>query len=174
MVFSLDRSLEILEATPAALSDMLGELDAEWTNKNEDEESWSAFDIIGHLIHGENTDWISRLQIVLSDRADKTFVPFDRVAMFELSRGRTLQDLLDEFAGLRSKNLEYLRSLELSEQDLDKRGVHPELGPVTARQLLAAWVVHDLSHVAQIARVMAKLYRVEVGPWRKYLPLLDR
>lgn len=174
MKFNLDKAIEILEATPATLARMLNGLSEDWTHVNEGDDSWSAFDIVGHLIHGENTDWISRLEIILGDGDDKTFVAFDRFAMFDLSKDRALIDLIAEFSSLRTKNLEYLRSLTLTDADLDKRGIHPELGSVTARELLATWVVHDLSHLGQIARVMAKQYREEVGPWREYLPILNR
>jgi hypothetical protein len=174
MTFDLHKTIEILENTPAAIANLLDGLSEEWTHTNEGGESWSAFDILGHLIHGENTDWISRLEIILGEDDDKTFVAFDRFAMFELSRDRTLPDLVDEFSGLREKNLAYLRSLSLTEVDLGKQGMHPELGPTTARQLLSTWAVHDLSHIAQIARVMAKQYRDEVGPWQAYIPILGR
>ena len=174
MKFELDIALEVLGTTPAAIARLVAGLSEEWIHANEGGETWSTFDILGHLIHGENTDWISRLEIILSEGDDKTFVPFDRFAMFELSQGRTLRDLIDEFSVLRTKNLQHLESLRLSDADLDKSGVHPELGPVTARELLSAWVVHDLSHVAQIARVIAKQYHDEVGPWREYLPILNR
>ena len=127
---------------------------------------------MGHLIHGEKTDWIPRAEIILSDREERQFEPFDRFAMFADSAGKSMQELLDTFAELRQQSLDRLRALEISEADLDKTGVHPDLGTVTLRQLLATWVAHDLNHLGQIARVMARQYRVEVGPWKEFLGVL--
>lgn len=149
-------------------------LPAEWTTPNEGANSWSAFDIVGHLIHGERTDWVPRAQLILSARTDKTFEPFDRFAQFELSKGKTLEQLLDEFTALRKENIEWLRAQPLLPTDLEKKGRHPALGEVTLAQLLATWTVHDLNHLAQVSRVMAKQYKDEVGPWQQYLGVLHQ
>ena len=174
MDYTLDHGIEILERTPVVLESFLKDLSGAWTNCNEGGESWSAFDIVGHLIHGERTDWTQRLRIILGDGPDKTFTPFDRFAQFESSKGKSLNELLEEFKHLRYENLEFLRSLEIREDQFDLRAIHPSLGEVTLRQLLAAWVAHDLGHIAQICRVMAKQYKNEVGPWSEYLTVLHR
>ncbi len=171
--FSIDKALEILEKTPKTISTLLENLSDEWIFSNEGEETWSPFDVVGHLIHGEKTDWAQRLNKVLSDD-DKHFEPFDRFAQFESSKGRSLQQLLSEFETLRTKNLTILKSLNISEVDLQKTGIHPDFGEVTLRQLLATWVTHDLGHIAQIARVMAKQYTHEVGPWTAYISILKK
>ena len=164
----------ILERTPPTLRAMLSGLGPEWIEQNEGPETWSPFDVVGHLIHGERTDWIARAEIILAQGESRRFTPFDRTAMFEESKGKTLSQLLDEFEALRTSNLETARSWSLSEQQLDLQGEHPKFGSVSLRQLLATWVAHDLSHIAQIARVMAKQYREPIGPWREYLPIMDR
>jgi hypothetical protein len=167
--FRLDETIEILRSTPATLRSMLGGLSDGWTHCDEGPDTWTAFDIVGHLIHGERTDWIPRLELILEHGESRSFTPFDRFAQFEKSRGKTLAELLDTFEALRERNLRTLTALELRSEQLDARGTHPDLGTVTARQLLATWAVHDLGHIAQIARVMAKRYRDEAGPWRAYL-----
>lgn len=172
--FDLSHAVDLLSRTPPLLDGWLRELPEPWIHDDEGPDTWSPFDVVGHLIHGEKTDWIGRLEQILEGRGDEPFEPFDRFAMLRESRGKSLSQLLDEFAALRSRNLQRLRELSPGEDELDLPGLHPELGPVTARQLLATWVAHDLSHVAQIARVMAKGYRDQVGPWREYLPILDR
>ncbi len=174
MTFSLKKSLEILERTPVVLSAMLNGIDQDWTSNNEGENSWSPFDIVGHLIHGEKTDWVPRIKIVLSNEENKTFEPFDRFAQMISSKGKSMNMLLDEFTVLRKENIRFLKSKSYDEQILDRTGIHPHLGTVTLRQLLSAWVVHDLSHIAQIGRVMAKQYKTEVGPWSEYLSILDQ
>ena len=174
MNFTLGKSLEILERTPDVLSSLLQNLSYDWTSPNEGGETWSAYDIVGHLIHGEKTDWIPRAEIILSGKTDKSFEPFDRFAQFEESKGKSLAQLLDEFKRLRKKNLELLRSKKLIDKNLEERGIHPDFGEVTLSQLLSTWVVHDLNHIAQIARVMAKQYKEEVGPWIKYLGILQQ
>ena len=174
MQFELPRALEVLERTPATLRAMLGGLPEEWTAPNEGPETFSAFDNVGHLIHGERTDWIPRARIILAQGSNRRFEPYDRFAQYQESQGKTLSGLLDEFARLRSANLATLREWQLSERELVLEGEHPSLGPVSLRQLLATWVVHDLGHLAQTARVLAKQYREAVGPWRTYLPVLDR
>jgi len=180
MNFDLSNSIEILSATPATLRSLLGNLSDEWVGseihnqKSEIENGpWSPFDVIGHLIHGEETDWIPRARIILSHGDDRTFVPFDRFAQFEKSKGRSLGQLLDEFARLRVENLDVLRSWNLTGEQLDLEGMHPELGPVTLRQLLATWVVHDLNHIRQIVTVMASRYEGDVGVWKEYLSILQ-
>lgn len=174
MKFSIEKSLEILRRTPVVIDTMLRGLSDEWTQNNEGPETWSPFDIVGHLIHGEKTDWIPRMEIILSDQSDKTFKPFDMHAHFTESEGKSLQELLDEFKTIRHQNIQNLKSKRLSEEDLDKKGIHPEFGKVTLRETLSTWAVHDLNHIAQISRVMAKQYQTEVGPWKKYLGILKR
>ncbi|WP_247234063.1 DinB family protein [Telluribacter sp. SYSU D00476] len=172
MDFSLPHSLEVLERTPEVLHRMLHGISEDWTSPNEGEGTWSVFDVVGHLIHGDKTDWLVRTRIILSDQNTKTFDPFDRFAQFETSKGKTLDQLLHEFRELRQVNIERLRKLNITEADLAKTGIHPTFGTVTLRQLLATWVVHDLNHIAQISRIMAKQYTEEVGPWIDFLRIL--
>jgi len=174
MQFDLNYALEILERTPEALQGLVGGLSDAWTTPNEGPETFSAFDNVGHLIHGERTDWIPRARIILAQRPRRRFEPYDRFAQKRESQGKSVAQLLDEFAQLRSENLTTLRGWHLSEAQLDLQGEHPEFGTVTLRQLLSAWVVHDLGHVAQISRVLAKQYREAIGPWCAYLPIVDR
>ena len=173
MDFKLDKAVEILERTPGVIEELLKGLSQEWIMNNEGSDTWSPYDILGHLIHGEKTDWIVRMEIIISDNNDKTFQPFDRFAQFEQSKGKTLQQLIDEFKELRKQNIAVLISKNFNESTLNKTGIHPAFGIVTLSQLLSTWVVHDLSHIAQIARVMAKQYKTEVGPWQAYLPILN-
>ena len=173
MMFELSKSLEILERTPDVLETLLNGISGDWTTLNEGGESWSVYDIIGHFIHGEKTDWIPRARIILSDHPDKSFEPFDRFAMFTDSQGKSLQQLLQEFKTIRETNLEILRSFHITERDLKRTGIHPAFGEVTLEQLLSTWVVHDLNHLGQIARVMAKQYKDAVGPWVPYLRILQ-
>ena len=174
MHFQLTNALEVLERTPGTFRALLGGLPEAWTAPNEGPDTFSAFDNVGHLIHGERTDWIPRARIILAQGTDRRFEPYDRFAQNRESRGKSLAELLDELARLRAENLATLRDWALSERELALEGEHPALGPVTLRQLLATWVAHDLGHVAQATRVMAKQYREAVGPWRAYLPVLDR
>ena len=174
MEFDLQRGVEILERTPRVLSAMLSGLPPEWTDATEGPDAWSPYVIVGHLIHGERTDWIPRAKIILAQGDERRFTPADRFAQFQESKGKSLADLLNEFADLRARNLETLTGWNLSDEQLALQGVHPEFGPVTMRQLLATWVGHDLGHIAQTARVMAKQYRDAIGPWRAYLPVMDR
>jgi hypothetical protein len=174
MRFDLDRALEILERTPATFRALLEGLPEAWTTPNEGPATFSAFDNVGHLIHGERTDWIPRARIILAQSLDRRFQPFDRFAQQRESADRSIAELLEEFARLRTANLATLRGWNLGPRELALEGEHPELGLVTLEQLLATWAAHDLSHVAQTARVLAKQYRDAVGPWRAYLPLLDR
>jgi len=147
-------------------------LDDSWTRQNEGPETFSPFDVVGHLIDGEETDWIPRAEIVLSRSGDAAFEPYDRFRHSERNRGKTLDSLLDELADLRARNLDLVRSWNLDDSHLDLTAMHPGLGKVTLRQLFAAWVVHDLGHIAQVSRVMSKQYREETGPWVAYLPIL--
>tara|TARA_R110002073_G_scaffold221808_1_gene381967 strand:- start:3441 stop:3965 length:525 start_codon:yes stop_codon:yes gene_type:complete len=174
MKYSIDKALEILERTPKILEIFLDNLSDEWIFCNEGDETWSAFDVVGHLIHGEKTDWISRLQLVLNDSESKAFEPFDRFAQFEESKGKTMKQLLVEFSKLREQNIESLKSSNITESDFNKEATHPSLGKVTLKNLLATWVTHDLGHIAQISRVMAKQYKDEVGPWVDYISVLNK
>ena len=173
MDFELDKAIEILERTPKVLSEMLSGLSEEWTSQNEGENTWSVFDVVGHLIHGEHTDWIPRTKLILSNKEAKTFIPFERFAQFQDSKGKTLTELLSTFKLLRHQNIISLKSFSISDTDLSKTGIHPEFGTVTLKQLLATWVAHDLGHIAQISRVMAKQYKEEAGPWTQYLKILQ-
>ena len=174
MAFELGAATEVLARTPATLRALLGGLPSGWTDATEGPETWSPFDVVGHLIHGERTDWIPRARIILAQGAARTFAPFDRFAQGEESRGKKLAELLETFEQLRVGNLATLRGWKLTPAQLELTGEHPAFGTVTLRQLLATWVAHDLGHIAQVTRVMAKQYRDEVGPWREYLPVLDR
>jgi len=171
--FTLPGAVALLARTPAMLDAWLRPLPDAWTTCHEGGETWSAFDVVGHLIHGERTDWVPRARLIMTAGDTQPFDTFDRFAQFEASRGRTLASLLDEFANLRQQSLEALTSLGITDADLDRRGTHPALGPVTLRQLLATWVAHDCDHVAQIARVLAHQYADDVGPWRAYLRVIS-
>lgn len=172
MAFNLDLSIQVLERTPATLRTMLDGIAEAWIRGTEGPETFSPFDVVGHLIDGEETDWIPRARIILAQGESLRFEPYDRFRHRQRNAGRSLAALLSEFAALRASNLELLRSWKLSARQLDLPGEHPSLGPVTLRQLLAAWVVHDLGHIAQVARVMAKQYGDHVGPWTPFLPVL--
>jgi hypothetical protein len=174
MEFDLQQGIAILERTPRTLQAMLAALGPGWTDATEGPETWSPYVIVGHLIHGERTDWIPRVRIILAQGPNRHFTPYDRFAQFRESQGKSLAELLDEFARLRANNLATVVEWRLTEAQLSLEGEHPEFGAVTLRQLLATWVAHDLGHLAQTARVMAKQYREAVGPWRAYLPILDR
>ena len=167
-------ALAVLERTPASLRALLLGLGEEWTDVDEGPDTFTPRDVLGHLIFGEETDWVPRIGIILDHGEGRPFTPFDRFGFRERCRGQTMEALLARFAELRESNLGVVRSLDLGEKDLERRGTHPGLGPVTLGQLLSAWAVHDLGHVVQVARVMAKRYREEVGPWRAYLTVLDR
>ena len=171
--FNLIETLEQLGRTPAAVDALLRGTSASWHTVNEGGETWSAFDVVGHLIFGEETDWVPRARIILEHGEGTTFDPFDRFAQFTRFRSWTLDALLDRFAELRASNLAEVSAWSLTEAQLDLRGRHPELGSVNLRQLLATWVVHDLNHLAQISRVMARRYTDEVGVWREYLSILN-
>lgn len=171
--FVMEEAVAILARTPATLDTLLRGLPDGWIAAHEGGETWSPFDVVGHLIHGERTDWLPRARIILDHGEARAFDTFDRLAQFGSSEGRTLASLLDEFAALRRDNLRDLAALRLTDADLDRRGRHPQLGAVTLRQLLATWVAHDLDHVVQISRVLARQYSDAVGPWRAYLRVIS-
>lgn len=172
MEFDLNEAQALLARTPAVLQTWLSDLPSAWAENSEGAETWSPYDVIGHLLHGERTDWIPRAQIILQHGAAQPFPPFDRFAQFNESKDKTLAKLLEEFAALRAENLHRLRELNITAADLQKTGIHPEFGQVTLEQLLATWVAHDLGHLAQIARTMARQYTRAVGPWQAYLSIL--
>jgi uncharacterized damage-inducible protein DinB len=172
--YALTESIGILSRTPLVLESLLQDIPIAWAFNNEGKDTFSPYDVVGHLIHGEKTDWVARMKIILSDKPDKTFERYDRFAQFKDSEGKNLNQLLEEFKSLRANNLEILKSKNLQEEDLLKTGMHPSFGSVTLQQLLSTWTVHDLSHIAQITRVMCQQYKAEVGPWVNYLPILTR
>ena len=172
MEFRLDDALPVLQRTPAVLHALLLDLPGRWTAGNEGLGTWSPFDVVGHLIHGERTDWVPRVEHMLRHGDTLPFAPFDREAMFAASEGLSLTELLDTFGRLRAENLVRLAALRLSDADMARRGRHPEIGVVTIGQHLATWVAHDLGHLGQVVRVMARQYSEAVGPWRAYLPIL--
>ena len=173
MKFDITESRLILQRTPQVLRALLHGLPGEWLHNNEGPDTFSPFDVVGHLLHGEKTDWTSRVKLILSSGDTLAFEKFDRFAMYEESKGKSITDLLDEFEVLRKQNLVWLDSLKVNADDLLKPGLHPVLGPVTLENLLATWTVHDLTHTAQIARVMAKQYKAAVGPWSEFFRLLN-
>ncbi len=172
MDFSIEKSISVLEKTPVALYELLIDLPEEWIMFNEGGETWSPYDIVGHLIHGESTDWINRLEIILSDSTDKKFKPFDRFAQFNESEGKEMKTLLNDFKILRIRNIGILKSKNISKEHYECIGIHPVFGNVTLKNLISTWVVHDLNHLAQISRVMAYQYRSGVGPWKEFLRIL--
>lgn len=172
MEFDLQQTTAVLARTPAALNALLRDLPETWTSRNEGGKTWSPFGIVGHLIHGERTDWMPRARMILDQGESRAFDPFDRLAQERESQGKSLPQLLDEFARLRVENLNDLRAMNLQPKDFDRRGRHPALGVVTLSQLLATWAVHDLTHMHQLSRVMAYQYRDAVGPWKEYLGVL--
>lgn len=173
MRFDLQETVALLTRTPATLNTLLRELPDNWTRQNEGGSTWSAFDIVGHLIHGERTDWIPRVKMILETGETRPFEPFDRWAQLRNSQGKSLEKLLDEFSQLRSANLAALQQMNLRLEDFERRGQHPALGVVTLSELLATWVTHDLTHLHQISRVMAYQYRSATGPWSAYLGVLQ-
>jgi len=172
MPIDLEEAIALLQRTPAVLDALLRNLPETWTLRNEGEKTWSAFDVVGHLIHGERTDWLPRAKRILEFGETKAFEPFDRFAQERESRGKSLGQLLEEFARLRAQNLKELRGLNLRPADLEKRGRHPALGVVTLGELLATWAAHDLTHLHQLSRILAYPYREAVGPWRKFLGVM--
>jgi DinB superfamily len=173
MKYDLNKSIEVLERTPTVLKALLNGISDDWTMNNEGPETFSPYDVAGHLIHAEKTNWPERIHMILAYGTTKTFEDFDRFAMYENSKGKSITQLLEEFEVLRKNNIQWFRELKLKESDLDKMGLHPKLGEVKLRQLLSSWVVHDLSHIAQIARIMAKQYKKDVGQWKDFFRLLD-
>ncbi len=171
--FKLDKTVAVLTRTPAALDALLRGLPESWVRSNEGKDTWSAFDIVGHLIVGERTDWMARVRVILEHGEARPFDPFDRFAQSKESHNKALEQLLDDFARLRRENVAALQALNLQPEDLSRRGRHPALGVVTLQQLLATWAVHDLTHVHQLSRVMAHQYRDAVGPWSAYLGVLQ-
>ena len=174
MNYNLEKSIEVLEHTPFVLDNLLSGLSEEWVYRNEGGETWSAFDVVGHLIEGELNDWIQRMNIILQQHGNRTFKPFDRFAQLEANKGKEIQELLDLFKKLRKANVDKLKQIKLKAEDYHLTGMHPALGEVTLKNLLATWVVHDLNHISQIVRAMAYQYKTEVGPWSEYLPILNR
>ena len=172
MKFELDKTIEILQRTPVVLSALLNGISEKWTSQNEGEDTWSPFDVVGHLIHCEQTNWIPRLDILLFEGENKTFAPVDMTAQFTNSKGKTMNELLHEFGAIRKLNIQRLTRFHIKESDFNKKAMHPKYGKVTLSELIATWAVHDLDHLAQISRVMAKQYKAEVGPWINYLKIL--
>jgi DinB superfamily len=172
MGHNLEQTIALLERTPGTLDALLRHLPAAWTERNEGEKTWSAYDVVGHLIHGERTDWMPRIRRVLEFGETKAFEPFDRFAQERESQGKSLPQLLDEFARLRAENLKQLRALNLRKEDFARRGLHPALGAVTMSELVSTWAAHDLTHLHQITRIMAHQYRDEVGPWSNFLGVM--
>jgi len=169
--FNLNDAMAVLERTPASLRAMLDGLPETWIKATEGDDTWSPYDVVGHLIHGERADWIPRARHILAGKKEP-FKPFDRNAQFTESKGKSLGELLDTFDNLRRENLATLAGMKLTENDMNRRGIHPSLGEVTLGQLLATWVVHDMDHLTQVARTMAKVYSNATGPWSKYLSIL--
>lgn len=173
MDFQLSQTIEILSQTPATVKSLLGNLSDEWVFASLGENTWTPFDVVGHYIHCEETDWIPRAQIIIEQGENRTFEPFDRFGHFESSKGKTLSELLETFADLRRNNLEILTAWNLNEEKLNLKGIHPDFGEVTLEQLLATWAVHDLTHIRQIVKVLANQYAENVGEWKNYLSILQ-
>ena len=173
MKFERKKAVEILEHTPLVLNSLLRGISEEWIINNEGFDTFSPYDVVGHLIHGEKTDWVVRAKIILEQGVNKPFDPYDRFAQYEESKGKSLEQLLDEFEAIRKENVAWLQAIELTETDLERKGMHPVLGEVTLRNLLSTWVVHDLTHIAQITRVMSKQYVEEMGPWPQFFRILS-
>ncbi|MCY7861631.1 DinB family protein [Bacillus haynesii] len=172
MNFQLKEAIEILERTPQTLSQLLTGLSNPWISCDEGEDTWNAFDVVGHLIEGEKNNWLPRIKMILTKGAAETFPPFDRFSQLNQNDGKTMEQLLNEFAEIRRANLKTLRQIINSETDFEQTGMHPEFGIVKLREQISTWVAHDLTHISQIARVLAKRYQDDVGPWRAYLRIL--
>jgi hypothetical protein len=172
MEHDLELTIALIARTPAALNALLRDLPEPWTHANEGEQTWSAYDVVGHLIHGEKTDWIPRAQRILQHGETRPFDKFDRTAQERESKGRPLAQLLDEFAALRAENIQRLRGMKLKPEDFERRGMHPALGTVTLGQLIAGWPVHDLTHLHQLSRILAHQYREAIGPWTAYMGVM--
>lgn len=173
MKFDLEKSLQIVERTPGVLYSLLDGIDEAWTHHNEGPGTWSPFDVLGHLIVCEKTNFISRIDIILSGSANKVFSPIDMQAHFRESAGKSMNELLSEFELLRKYNLTKLRSMHLTDEDFSRQGISAKVGSATLAEILATWVVHDLSHLSQITRVMGKQYRKEVGPFIQFIRMLN-
>ncbi|NBC16250.1 MAG: DUF664 domain-containing protein [Bacteroidetes bacterium] len=171
--FDLQEAIHLLKTTPSVLATLLSDLPEGWIHADEGPDTWSPFDVLGHLVHGEKTDWAPRVRIILEDGPSRPFPAFDRSGHVEASQGQSLHQLLDAFERLRAESIAFLKRQDLTDADLARKGRHPDFGEVTLRQLLSTWVVHDLSHLRQIARVLAKQYKTEIGPWEQYLPVVD-
>lgn len=174
MNFRLNQSIEILEKTPFVIESYLSTLSEDWIKNNEGDNTWSPYNILGHLIFGEKTDWMIRIKTILGNSSNKLFEPFNRFAQLKDDQSKSIESMIHEFKHLRKKNIDELISLNITEKDLSCVGVHPEFGEVSLRQLLATWTVHDLGHIGQMVRVMAKQYSEEVGPWGEYLSILKK
>ena len=173
MDFELGRSIEVLGNTPGVLRSMVSGLSDDWTASSGDQENWGVFDVVGHLVHADEAVWIPRAKVILAQGEDRNFPSFDRFGQFENAKGKTIEVLLDEFDEVRRKSLETIQGWSLTDEQLGLPGIHPEFGDVNLRQLLATWTVHDLTHIRQIAMVMARKYEQAVGPWKAYLSILD-
>jgi hypothetical protein len=173
MKFDLSECIKILNRTPFLIDQMLLGLSDELIFSNEGGDTWSPYDIVGHLIHGELTDWIPRAEIILDDNLNKNFMPFDRFAQIEISKGSSLIELLKEFRNKREQNVQRLLEMNIDAVKLKKTGIHPDLGEVTLKQLLSTWIVHDLSHINQMSRVIAKNFKGEIGPWKAYISIMQ-
>jgi hypothetical protein len=173
MNFKIEQAIEMLSQTPATVKSLLGNLSDEWTKSEANVENWSPFDVVGHLIHADETDWIPRAEIILAQGENPKFEPFDRYAMFEKSKDKTLSELLETFAVRRAESLKTLRAMNLTAEKLQLKAAHPELGEVSLEQLLATWTVHDLTHIRQIVTVLARKYSENVGAWKEYLSILQ-
>ena len=173
MEYNQTQAIQILERTPSVLKALLSGLDDDWVINNEGENTFSPYDVVGHLLHGERTDWPARIKRILEFGVTKQFDSFERFAMYEESKGKTLDNLLEEFQARRKQNIDWLESLNLNGTDYDKKGMHPKFGEVTLGNLLATWVTHDLTHITQITRVMAKQYKTAIGPWVEFFRILN-
>lgn len=174
MKFDLQEAISVLERTPRVITELLSGLSRDWIESNEGKETWSPLDVVCHLILGEKTDWIPRVEIILNNSLKKDFIPFSMTDHFEIGNGRDLLQLLDLLSELRVQNIQKLKSFDIQDHQWNLTGVHPEFGAVTLKELIATWVAHDLGHIVQISRVMAKHYKEEIGPWKKYLTVVNK
>ncbi|BCE04965.1 DinB family protein [Bacillus paralicheniformis] len=172
MNFQLEEAIEILERTPQTLSQLLTGLSSPWISCDEGADTWNAFDVVGHLIEGEKNNWLPRIKLIVTKGATEPFPPFDRFSQLNQNDGKTMEQLLNEFADIRRANLKTLQQIIDPETDFEQTGMHPEFGIVKLREQISTWVAHDLTHISQIARVLAKRYQDDVGPWRAYLRIL--
>jgi hypothetical protein len=173
MEFDLQKSIEILERTPLVCQQLLGGLHSDWILSDEGPDTFSPFEVVGHLIHGEKTDWVVRAKWIIEKGSIEAFEPYDRFAQARESKGKSMGQLLEEFRLIREQNIAWVRSVSWQPEDFSKKGLHPVLGEVSMKNLLSTWVVHDLTHIAQITRVMAKQYKSEMGPWPAFFRILN-